>query len=76
MMVEDERAKNKIESSRKIPDEEGTEIRKPGHRALMRQAAAERSPMRRGLKYMLEQAQADSADIHAAERSPMRRGLK
>ncbi len=44
------------QSSRKIPDEEGTEIISRGRRAwTVLSAAAERSPMRRGLKFSTKQ---------------------
>ena len=64
-----------FQSFKPIPDEEGTETRRPA--ALRSRAAlpaSNRSPMRRGLKLARRSGQQQPA--RASNRSPMRRGLK
>ncbi len=62
------------DGSRTIPDQEGTEIVDVLQRNEVPAFAAERSPIRRGLKFVSLQPRRHVPG--AAERSPIRRGLK
>ncbi len=65
----------RVRRSRTIPDQEGTEIARNRARSCRSNQAAERSPIRRGLK-SISRSHGISPRCRAAERSPIRRGLK